>query len=74
MTVKQVAARLEVSTATVYSLVGCGKLACYRIGTGRGVVRISEEQLSAYLVGAAPKADLPLPSARRITLKHLRLG
>ena len=36
MVVKEAAARLEISQATVYGLVAAGKLHCYRIGLGRG--------------------------------------
>ena len=72
MTVKQVAERLEVSTATVYSLVAGGKLRHYRVGNGRGVVRVSDEQLAEYLREAESQrcisADQPKSS-----LKHLRL-
>jgi excisionase family DNA binding protein len=72
MTVKQVAARLEVSTATVYALIGSHKLGCYRIGNGRGTIRISEQHIREYLRTAEPpRVDSPAPRSR---LKHLRLS
>jgi excisionase family DNA binding protein len=49
MKVADVAARLEVSAATVYSLIASGKLRHYRIGNGRGAIRISEEHLASFL-------------------------
>jgi excisionase family DNA binding protein len=71
--VKQAAARLEVSVATVYGLVGSGKLKHYRIGNGRGVVRIAEEHLAEFLEQAEPGAASPAPTPR-LRLKHLRLS
>lgn len=71
VTVKEVAHRLEVSSATVYSLIGAGRLRCYRIGAGRGVIRVGEEHLSEFLKGAEPKQEMPAPP--RAKLKHLRL-
>ncbi len=74
LTVKEVAARLKVSVATVYNLVAQGKLACHRIGTGRGAVRVSEDQLRSFLerteqktAGAEPRRPAP-----RVKLNHLR--
>ncbi len=73
MTVKQAATRLEVSVATVYGLVASGKLRHYRIGNGRGVVRIAEEHLAEFLRGAEPAVAPPAP-APGVRLKHLRLS
>jgi len=49
MTVAEVAKRLRVSPACAYALIDAGELACYRIGLRRGVIRVSEEQLQAFL-------------------------
>jgi excisionase family DNA binding protein len=69
-TVKALAERLACSPATVYSLIAGGKLSCYRIGTtGRGAIRVSDEQLAEFLGNAEPKANPPAP---RVRLKHLR--
>jgi excisionase family DNA binding protein len=73
MTVKEAAARLGVSVSTIYGLTGAGKLRCSRVGLGRGVIRISEEQLSQYLHSAEPGPAMP-PPAPRLRLKHLRLS
>jgi excisionase family DNA binding protein len=71
MTVKEAAIRLEVSPGTVYALVSSGKLRCYRIGNGRGAIRIGEEHLSEFLKAAEP---IPAPPpAPKVRLKHLRL-
>jgi excisionase family DNA binding protein len=72
MTVKEAAIRLEVSPATVYAMVASGRLRCYRVGNGRGAIRINEEQLAEYLRAAEPvPAQAPAP---RVRLKHLRLS
>jgi excisionase family DNA binding protein len=73
MNVKQVASRLEVSSATIYSLIASGRLRHYRIGNGRGVVRISEDQLADYLRSAEPTVMPTSTSLPRIRLKHLDL-
>lgn len=72
MRVREVAARLEISPSLVYQLIASGKLGCYRIGNGRGVVRVTEEQLQEYLRAAEPvKAQ---PPEIRVRLRHLRLS
>lgn len=49
-TVKEVAEALRVAPATVYELVARGRMACHRVGgRGRGAIRVSPEQLRAYL-------------------------
>ena len=75
MRVREAAERLEVSVATVYAMVARGKLRCSRVGAGRGVIRISDEQLEEYLKAAEPRVSPPAPaSAPRMQLKHLRLS
>jgi excisionase family DNA binding protein len=71
--VRDVAGQLEVSASTVYGLIAAGKLRCTRVGLGRGVIRISDEQLAEYQRAAEPRADSPIP-APRVRLKHLRLS
>jgi excisionase family DNA binding protein len=70
--VKEAAARLDVSPATVYGLVAAGKLRCHRVGLGRGCIRISEDHLGEFLAGAEPVAKAPAP-VRQFRPKHLRL-
>lgn len=48
-TVPDIAARLCVAVSTVYALVASGKLQAFRIGPNDGAIRVSEEQLQAYL-------------------------
>jgi excisionase family DNA binding protein len=73
MKVKEAAARLEVSAATIYGLVAAGKLRCHRVGLGRGAIRITEEHVAEYLSGAQPIArPVPAkPTRTRVRLKHL---
>jgi excisionase family DNA binding protein len=54
-TASEIAKKLRISLACVYALVESGQLACYRIGTRRGTIRISEEQLQHYLQRAMVK-------------------
>ena len=60
MTVKQAAARLEISPSLVYGLLMAGKLHASRHGLGRGTWRISEEQLQDYLKESEPKLPQPV--------------
>lgn len=47
--VKQAAEILGVNQASVYDLVQSGKLPHYRIGMGRGVIRLRQDDVEAYL-------------------------
>jgi excisionase family DNA binding protein len=72
VTVKQAAARLEVSSATIYVLVAAGKLKCHRVGLGRGAIRITEEHVVEFLKGserAAPSAPLPRYKPKHVKVK-----
>lgn len=46
--VKEVAAMLNVSLATVYNLIASGDLPAYSIGPGRGTKRVPHSELMAY--------------------------
>jgi excisionase family DNA binding protein len=67
MKVKEAASRLEISPSLVYLLISEGKLRATRHGIGRGTLRISEDQLAAYLESACGK---PL----REQLRNLRMS
>jgi excisionase family DNA binding protein len=72
LSVKAVAARLACSQATVYSLIASKRLRHFRIGTtGRGAIRVSEEQIAEFLSGAESGAGAA--PARPVKLKHLQL-
>ena len=49
LTAKEVARELRVSVSLVYQLVESGRLACHRIGNGRGAIRIRPEDVANYL-------------------------
>lgn len=73
-TVQEAAARLKISPATVYALINSGKLACHRIGVGRGVIRISEANIATYLEACHMQAAAQgAPRLPRPRLKHLKL-
>jgi excisionase family DNA binding protein len=78
LTVKEAAARLRCSAATVYLLCAAGKLRAARVGLGRGKLLISEEAIAEYLGGKGEeRASLPAsPSPRprpKLTFTHLQL-
>ena len=71
LTPSEVAQRLRVSVQTVYGLVQRGLIPAVRIGAvGRGVIRVSEEDLRAYLEGAR---TVPPAAKRPSKLKHLEM-
>ncbi|MAT73363.1 MAG: hypothetical protein CMJ58_28095 [Planctomycetaceae bacterium] len=74
LTVKEVAARLRVSGTCVYQLIEKGKLACHRVGCGRGAIRISENDLVAYVATCRqePSGQALMPARSAHRLRHLR--
>ena len=73
LTVREVAERLQVSLSLVYTLIESKKLACHRIGTGRGAIRVHRDDLDRYLRECRVESDQPVPPPPRPQLKHLRL-
>lgn len=49
MTVEDVARRLKASDSFVYEAIASGRLTHHRLGKGQGGIRVSEQQLSAFL-------------------------
>jgi excisionase family DNA binding protein len=76
LTVHEVADRLRVSHSSVYLLVESGRMAHHRIGARRGAIRISEDDLAAYLAenrqGQRSESP-PAPPISLPTLKHIKL-
>ena len=74
--VSEVADRLRCSPSTVYALVAQGTLGHFRIGLGRGGIRVSEEQIDAYLKSqekGGGRTQSPAPKTLMPKLKHLSL-
>ena len=70
MTVKTIAKRLMCSVAHVYAIIDAGELSCYKIGLRKqGGIRVSEEQLLAYLKNRENKG-----MAHGQELKHLEIS
>ena len=70
LNVKQTALRLNVSPSLVYALCAAGKLPHYRVGVGRGCIRIEEVDLET-----VRKSPPPRPQDRfNLGLKHLALN
>jgi excisionase family DNA binding protein len=68
--VADVARRLNCSVANAYTLIESGRLPHFRVGAHRGGIRVSEEQLQAFLDSAREGPDTPRPARPR--LKHVR--
>ena len=76
LTVREVATRLRVSASSVYLLVENGRLSHHRIGARRGAIRVSEEDLAAYLARCRQEGTEGRPAPPPVTrpkLKHIRL-
>jgi excisionase family DNA binding protein len=71
-TVKNVAERLRVSQGTVYAAIADGRLRSYRLGRGRGAIRILEEGVRKFLEQAA--VEPPPPAIKpQSGFRHLKL-
>ncbi|KOG58443.1 hypothetical protein ADK77_44230 [Streptomyces antibioticus] len=47
--VKDIAAALQVTNATVYAEIKAGRLPSYRVGQGRGTIRVARAAFTQYL-------------------------
>ncbi|MEV5296727.1 helix-turn-helix domain-containing protein [Amycolatopsis methanolica] len=56
--VKAVAEALDVSVATIYRAIEAGKLNAFKIGTGKGALRIPGDAIPAYLDDCALAASV----------------
>ncbi len=74
LTVAQAAERLGVSPGLIYSLIAGKHLGHVRIGNGRGILRIPEEAITAYLERRTvdPQGPIPPPVLPR-PLRYLEL-
>ena len=76
LTVNQAAMRLNVSVKTIRNLIASGKLVHYRVGAGRGVIRIREAALDQHLAECEVRGSgSPAPQRRRERrkLRHIKL-
>ncbi len=78
LTVKQVAAQLNIAPQSVYQLIQTGKIPVHRFGNGRGTIRISQGDLDQYIESCrqvASAQDVPkvTRTTRQPPLKHIRL-
>ena len=61
--VKDVATALDVNVQTVYALVRQGDLPAYRVGSGRGTIRISRAAFDQYVAERGiPTSELAVAS------------
>jgi excisionase family DNA binding protein len=73
LTVQDVALILKVSNSLVYDLIASGKIACHRIGNGRGAIRVRRDDLEQYINRCRVEPEIPPARIPRPKLKHLRL-
>lgn len=71
--VNQVAEELNVSESIVYALIDAGRLACHRIGVGRGTIRVSNEDLDAYLASCRDEKTEQSRPVARPRLRHIKI-
>lgn len=73
--IKDVAERLNISSATAYELVNKGLLISHRIGPNKGVIRIKEEDLTAYITNCRNSISPAIPkiAPAPMTLNHIKL-
>lgn len=67
--VQQAADKLGISPSLLYRLVSERKVPHFRIGTGRGGIRITEEQLQNYLEDC--RVDTGSAAINKPPLRHL---
>jgi excisionase family DNA binding protein len=73
LTVREVAEILRVSPSLIYQLVEAKKLACHRIGSPNGAIRISAADVDDYLAQCRSERQDQTPKPPRPRLKHLKL-
>lgn len=71
-TVKKVAERLQVSIGTIYAAVADGRLRCYRLGRGRGTIRIAEDGLQEFLASSQSEGSTRTVNGKA-HFRHLRI-
>jgi excisionase family DNA binding protein len=69
LTVAEAAAHARISTGTIYALCSAGKIDHYRIGLGRGTIRIIKKALDVFLREGC-KVSAVIPKA--VTVADLR--
>lgn len=72
-TVDNVADELRVSKSLIYQLIESNSLAAIRVGNGRGTLRVSAEDLDAYLRERRKGPPVASLHQRSIRLKHLAI-
>ena len=76
MTVEDVARRLKASDSFVYGAIASGRLTHHRLGKGQGGIRVSEEQLAAFLrvtERGGEEASVPPAKVTPPPNRHLKL-
>jgi excisionase family DNA binding protein len=73
-TVQDIARILRVSVNTVYQLCADRRLVHFRVGSGRGTIRVRQEDLDAFIAGVTVQQEVPAaPKPSPTKLKHLKV-
>ena len=72
LTVQDAAKFLGINRVTAYKLVNSGKLPSYRIGEGRGTIRIQPSDLQAFQQEAHSAGESVRSHSREITIADLK--
>lgn len=75
LTVSEVAERLKLSLSAIYELIADGQLPSVRLGPKKGAVRVTEEDLQAFIESRRthPRESSGFSKSKRIKLKHIKL-
>lgn len=76
LTVKDVAERLNVSVSTVYEILQSGLLPCVKVGLRGGAIRVSEDDLNAYITACRSGGHGTFTAPATLVtekLRHLRV-
>ncbi len=74
LTVAEAADQLAISASLLYQHVQSGRLAHYRLGAGKGAIRICPNDLATFLQSMrneAQRKSSPAPKPKATALKHL---
>lgn len=75
-TVAEAATQLRISRSLLYAIIEAGGLSVYRLGQGRGTIRIAQAELQRFLNERHNSGRLVRPhreAPRRPSLRHLKL-
>ena len=75
LNISEAAQTLRISRSLVYQLIETGRLEAYRVGVGRGAIRISREDFLRFLESCRDNSGRAAsrPPRRKEKLRHLKV-